>query len=74
MHCRYIAAGAGLAAGLTEVSVQNANGQLLTSAQANFDDLANNLGALPAPTGDWSNVNLTYLREYSEHASLQIHQ
>lgn len=58
---RYTTAGAGLAAGLTEVAVRNANGNYLTSAQGDYEDLANNLGNLPSPTADWSTVNLTYI-------------
>ncbi|KAK9826289.1 hypothetical protein WJX74_005943 [Apatococcus lobatus] len=56
----YATSGAGEAAGLTEVALRNFNGQYLTSVQANYDELANQL-VLPAPTGDWSTVNLTYV-------------
>ncbi|KAK9868431.1 hypothetical protein WJX84_005617 [Apatococcus fuscideae] len=56
----YATSGAGVAAGLTEVALRNFNGQYLTSVQADYQELANQL-VLPAPTGDWSTVNLTYL-------------
>ncbi|KAK9867878.1 hypothetical protein WJX84_009481 [Apatococcus fuscideae] len=60
----YATSGAGVAAGLTEVALRNFNGQYLTSVQGNYDELANQL-VLPAPTGDWSTVNLTYINAAS---------